>query len=45
MSVAEEILVLIKHYGCCRRNIGAHQILSKTGKRPWLHKRAGAVQK
>ena len=27
MGVAEEIVVLIKHYGCCRRNSGAHQIL------------------
>ena len=26
-----------KHYGCCRRNSGAHQILSKTGKHPWLY--------
>ena len=34
-----------KHYGCCRRNSGAHQILSKTGKHPWFHKRAGGVQK
>ena len=29
MGVAEEIVVLIKHYGCCRRNSGAHQILSR----------------
>ena len=27
VGVAEEIVVLIKHYGCCRRNSGAHQIL------------------
>ena len=26
-----------RHYGCCRRNSGAHQWLSKTGKHPWLY--------
>ena len=27
MGVAEEIVVLIKHYGCCRRNSGARKTL------------------
>ena len=37
MGVSEECSV-----GCCS---GAHQILSKTGKHPWLHKRAGGVRR
>ena len=35
MGVAEEIVVLIKYYGCCRRNSGAHQTLWVLQKKYW----------